>query len=236
MSIADNNTTVQGRLNQPSPGQLPTHLQELAFGDMLRVLKTDKFHRVPAASPYTLGTTLAVVLPDNAKATAILRAHVRASTSVALGPLVPDQVIEGAPAGGHIGISPSGDIVTLASDGVTDLDVTYEPLKVDVVEYNQLPVVPGTGVVTMPGAILDAQGRSMLVILMEAEALAGGTAGKKIVDVAGAATSAGKARLTAAKDGVSFAVADAVTSCRVKLGLIPAVDVDALLESQAITP
>ena len=72
--------------------------------------------------------------------------------------------------------------------------------------------------------------------LLEAEGLVGTVVEKKIVLVpAAGAPATHNARLDVAKANVQFAVADALTSVRVKLAVVPAVDLDALLEGTSPT-
>lgn len=236
--LTDTSNTTKGRLNQPNANTLPTQLQSIAFGDMVRAERTSLYHQVPVtgagtSAPYNVSTAGVIVLPDDAKASSVANAYVRAGTTP--GALTTDPAVEGAPASGHIGVTPCGNIAVLLADGATDLDLVYHPVRLDVDEAI-VAVTPGTGVITLPKKWLDpVTGLSRLVMLMEAESIAGTLVSKMIVDAVGTSTATGHARLTAAKDGVSFATADAVTSGRVKVGLIPVIDMNTVLETIAIT-
>lgn len=172
---------------------------------------------------YTLGTLHALQLPDRARAAAVLRATVRAGGVT--GELTP--VAYGAtPATTQIAVAPNGDIVVLAADAITDMDVTYVSERGDVMGNVQadaslpfyslglfFPVV--SNVLTLPTSGWGARGN---ILLLEAEAINATATGKKIVLVPGAgAPAAGQARLNIAKSTVTFAGADAVTRARIKL-------------------
>lgn len=101
----------------------------------------------------------------------------------------------------------------------------FTPEKGEVVE---LTLDCTANVATIPSAY-TAKG---VVLLTEAEATAGTSTGKKAVLVPGAAApAAGQARLNVAKSTVTFAVADAVTKCRVKILYASAVDMVAALDA-----
>ena len=214
-----------------------------------------------ANSPYDLATLAAIVLPDDAKALKIARAYGRLAGSATSGELSV-QAYGATPTGGQIAVSPAGNIVVLATDLWTNIDIEYEPEKMDVVELT-LPVVAGTGVCVLPittdprlGGGLPAQPATpstaaiattmvtggAVVRLMEAEVLTGGVTGKFIV-IAEATAAPGttkQASLDLPKANVRFKVSDAVTSCRVKLGVAcrsqfsgqGTPDVDALLNAE----
>ena len=228
MSTTNYDTRLKGRLNEALPGMLSSQLKSIAFGNVLRAMNVPLWRKVPAASPYNLATVQAVALPDDAKASAVIRAYARAGGVT--GELVVDPYLAGAaPATGHVAVSPSGDVVVLAADAITDLDVSYEPMKVDVVEMT-LPVVPGTGVCALPAALTAAP--LGVYVLMEAEALTGVLVQKmRVLTPAAGAPATTNARLDVAKANVTFAIADAVTSARVTVGVVPGVDMDALLEA-----
>jgi len=167
---------------------------------------------VPAASSYQLATLQAVVLPDYKKAVSIVRATVRAGGVT--GELAA-QAFGATPITGQIAVAPNGDLVVLASDAITDLDVVYQTEKIEVIELVVESMVSSEVVIP---AKYTARG---VVSLLEAEVLAGTTLGKKIVLVpAGSAPATTKACLNTAKTKVLFNNAtDAVTKARVKFGV-----------------
>lgn len=175
------------------------------------------------ASPYELATLDAIVLPDESKASTLLRIYARAGTA---GTGEMTQVGPGStPLTGQVAVSAAGNIVFLAADAITDVDFEYLPQRGDVREF--------TGTVTANVLTLPVQLTSVgVVMMMEAEALEAGATGAKIVLVPGAgAPAAGQARLDIAKATVTFAGADAVTRARVKLLLVAEADLSALLSS-----
>jgi len=207
---------------------LPEHLKTIGFASVMRgqinqvVRKKD-----PAASSYSPGATVeAVVLADDAKATSILRAYSRAGTVTgALTVVAPGTT----PATTEISIQPNGDIMVLAADAITSLDITFVPERGDVDELPNWPVASNAIVlparITTPGAVL----------LLEAESLEGTLTGKlRVLAPSASAAATGEARLNLAKTSVKFAPADAVTKARVKLLVCAADDLDTILESDAM--
>lgn len=228
MSITSLATSLKQALNRAQPGSIGSMLYQLAFGDVVRSMKTFLRGKTPlaagTANPYVVQTGAnSLALPEDAKALTILAAYARAGTGTK-GPLTIDADNSTAPAAGHVKISPNGDILLNSTDAFTSVDVTYEPDKGDVVEL-VLPVV--TGVLTLPTQL------GLAVRLLEAESLVGTHTGKFAVTV-NADTNAVTltAHLNLAKTTVVFDNADdAVTSARVKYLVASAKDTDALLEA-----
>lgn len=206
---------------------LPEHLKTIAFAAVMRgqinqvVRKKD-----PATSSYAPGATVeTIVLADDAKANAVTRAYSRAGTVTGeLTVVAPGTT----PATGEISVQPNGDIMVLAADAITSLDITYVPERGDVVELNNWPVA--SNAIALP-AWVTSKG---VVLLLEAESLEGTLTGKLHVLVpSGSAAATTQARLNVAKTSVKFAPADAVTKARVKLLVCAAVDLDTVLEADA---
>lgn len=176
--------------------------------------------------PSELGTLDAIVLPEDARAGTILRAYSRAG-SAGQGELVVDPP-NTTPGTGDIAVSPAGNIVALAADAHTDVDVEYIPVRGDVVEISGVPAV---GVLAIPTSLVT---RGVLVLL-EAEALVATIAGRKIVVAPAAGLPATlQARLDVAKANVSFNNAtDVVTSARARLLVVATVDSNAELEADS---
>jgi len=210
-------------LDAANPNQLADALRSLGLGALLLSLVTSLKKLVPAASPYN-ASAYCVVLPDDAKANAVLSAYARAGAGTP-GILA---VVSGTPAAGQVSVAPSGDIAFAAADAWTSVDVAYAPEQYDVLELT-VPVTAGTGACILPVAV-TSQGFSML---LEAESLTGGLVSKMVIDPVGTATATGHARLLASKGGVSFAVADAVTKARIKLAMLPAKVPATLLEAES---
>jgi hypothetical protein len=222
MTIDKKDTDLQSALNRANLNTLGDAMRLLGLGDMLRALPTHLRKKDPVANPYNLATLESVTTPEDAKGATILRATVRAGGVT--GELTP-QAFGVTPASGQIAVAPNGELVVLAADLITDVDVIYMPEKGDVVEVTD-------GVVTADVLTLSSVHTSKGVVLaVEVEATAGTATGKKIVLVPGAgAPAVGQARLNLAKTTVTFAGADVVTKARVKLIIGAAIDVSAKLE------
>lgn len=232
MATKDYSNTVLGRLNTALLGWISTGLQLIAFGAVVRSMRT--FLRGKAAdattNPYVLQTAVnSFTLPEAAKAHSIKSAYARAGTGTK-GPLTVDHglwdAVNTAPAAGHCAVSPNGELLFAAADAWTAVDICYEPEKYDVVELT-LPVSGAAGVALIPAGLI-ARG---VLFLMEAESLTGTLKAKMMVQLPVDALPATTfADLNLAKTEVHFAAADVVTSARIKLAVASVTDVDALLE------
>lgn len=240
MALSQNATALKLALNRANPTDLADQLRSIGFGDILRAYPTMLRRKFPAANLYNIATANCITLPDDAKAAVIFRAYAHATSAAGtLGSLVVDADAS-APLDGHVSIQPNGDIcLGTVAGAYTDCDVFYLPQKQDIVEI-VLPVVAATGVCALPisltgiapTATVPSAAGTGVTNLLEAEALVGTVPGKKIVLVAAAGAPATlNARLDVAMKNVQFAVADGVTSARVKVGVTSKLDVDALLEA-----
>jgi hypothetical protein len=230
MTINVNTQSLKNRINAANPNQLPQELQILKFGDVLRAGATFRRKFNPdtaAANASQLASLDTLTLNDDAKAATILRAYARATAAAGtLGELAV-QAYGATPIDGQIAVAPNGDIVVLAASRYTDIDVTYQPDKVDLAE---ITLTVAANVLTLPAALTAAGVNALL----EAVATIGGSLGSKVLLVSGAgAPAAGQARLNLAKTTVTFAVADAVTQATVKVALSASVDADALLTANS---
>lgn len=229
MPVTTNSNSIANVLNAPLPGAIADYLQQLKFGLMLRQQMPATLRRavpvVAASNPY-IPAGDSIVLPDDAKASMLLRATIVAGgttgelTFVAYGPAA-------APATTTAAVAANGDILfNHATDLPTSVDVTYMPEKQDA--YEVPAITPATAVVTIPASLVT-QG---VVTIMEAEILTGTVTGKcKILKPGAAPGTTLQANLNVAKTQVLFTVADAPTSVRIKFGLVSAVDQNALLET-----
>ena len=198
-----------------NPNTLADHLRMMGFARVLSAQVPQAMQKVdPALDPYQLATVESVGLPAFARASSVIRATVRAGGVT--GELTP--VAFGVtPATTEIAVAPNGEIVVLAADAITDMDVTFIPESGEVYDIPEIEVA--THVATLP-TFVTSRG---VVLLVEAEALTGTATGKKIILIPGAgAPAAGQARLNIAKSTVTFAAADAVTKARLKLLIAPA--------------
>lgn len=224
VSRQDDNT-LRAALDRADPNTLPDLLRELGLGSLFQgqfVQFRRKVNMVTqGVDAGSLATLHALRLTEGGRAASILRATVRAGGVT--GELTP--VAFGAtPATTQIAVAPNGNIVTLAADAITDLDVVFAPERGDLLN-TVFPVV--AHVLTLPPKVV-AQG---VVLLADAEAIEGTAIGRKVVLVPGAgAPAAGQARLNIAKGMVTFAAADAVTRARVKLVQVAAEPLSTLLE------
>lgn len=208
-------------LNRANPGTVYGGLQAIAFGDLLAGQVPGvarQINMVGRNGQNNLATLHSY--KGAAPANVIHRAYARAGgvtgelTRVAYG---------ATPATTQIAVAPNGNIVTLAADAITDLDVVYTPERGDVVEVIVAVVANSISLAAFTQS-------AKAVLLLEVEALAGTVQGKKVVLIPGAgAPAAGQARLNLAKTAVAFAAADGVTRARLKLLVDAAADLTSFL-------
>lgn len=213
-------------LNRANLNTLTSQLDALKLGNaLLGQLPQSKRKINPSAlgvGAGNLATLHALQQPDWSPASTVVRATVRAGGVT--GELTP--VAYGVtPTTGQIAVGPNGQVVVLASDAITDMDLHYLPERGDVLSA-VFPVV--SNVLTLPtSAPWMARG---VVLLLEVEALTATLTGKKIVLIPGAgAPAAGQARLNLAKTTVTFQATDAVTRARVKLLVGQSADLQTVL-------
>lgn len=200
------------QLSKANANTLADYFQALALGRLLigQIPQVRRRVDLSANSPYNLATLGSLVLPDEAKASSIIRATAIAGTAAA-----GELTIVGfgaTPATTQIAVAPNGDIVGLLADAYTSVDITYIPERGFSVQ-SFFPVV--TNVLTLPtGWTGTGHG---VALVTEVEAITATATGKKIILVPGAgAPVAGQCRLNLAKGTITFAGADAVTRARVK--------------------
>lgn len=222
--------TVKAALDRANPNTLPDLFRQLGLGQILRGQIPQVIRRrLPVDDAAVDGSLEAVILADDSRAAVVHRAYARAG--MVTGELTP--VAYGVtPMTGEIAVAPNGDIVVLEADAITDLDVVYTPERGDVFTLD-LPVVPGTGVLTLPASVTTPG----VVYLIDADATAGTVTGRKEILVPAAGEpAAGNARLNVAKTTVQFAVADAVSRATVRLLVASALDMNVLLEADELAP
>lgn len=220
MTISEKDNSLKNQLNLADPNTLPDMFRALGLGDVLRALPTTLRKKAPALNAGVLATLHAVGVAEDGAAHSLFRAYARAGgVTGELTVVAPNTT----PASGQIAVAPNGDIVVLAADAITDLDVVYLPEKYDTIELT-LPVASNS--MALP-AWVTARG---VAILLEAVATKGTSTGEKIVLAPSAgAAAAGQARLVVAKSSVTFNATDAVTEATVKLAVASEKDVCALL-------
>lgn len=232
--------TVKDQLNYPDPNTLADILSKTALGDLLlgQLNQTrraiDMTATAQANDGYNVSTLSPIVMRSNniPPAASIIRATVRAGGVT--GELAA-QAYGTTPTTGQIAVAPNGSIVTLTTDAITNMDVIYVPERGIVVEYTG-PVASATGVMALPTSIIG----NGIVLLLEAEVLAGAVVGKKVVVVPGGTGPATlTARLAVAKTSVNFNQAtDTPTRARIKiLQALPAAEgLISTLATSAISP
>lgn len=222
--------TQRAALNTANQSTLCDQLRLVEFGSLLQgQLPQVRRHLNPdelGADDYNLSTLDIIKLPDTGKASSITRATVRAGGVT--GELAA-QAYGATPTTGQIAVTPCGDIAVVATDAITNMDVTYIPERGDVVDA-VFPVA--SNAIALPASITDRG----VVLLLEAESLEGTLTDKLVVlTPSGSAASTGQARLDLAKAVVKFASADAVTRARVKLLVAAQQDLCSLLEAASVT-
>ncbi len=217
---------LKDQIDAANPNTLADLMRKIQLGQVLRgqlpqVLRKQN----PAADAAQLATLESLVLPNDAKATSILRATVRAGGVT--GELAV-QAYGTTPSTGQIAVAPNGDIAVLAADAITDMDVVYLPERGDVVTVT---ADVATGVLTIPAPYVSRG----VIALLDANATVGTVTGrKKILVPAAGLPATTKAQLNLAKSTVSFNNAtDAVTKASVTLLLAAAIDLDTTLEAES---
>lgn len=208
--------SVKDSLNFPDTAKVGDLLRAIAAGDLF-LGQMNQFRRsidMTAAAQtndgYNVSTLSPIIMRSSniPPAASIIRASVRAGGVT--GELTVD-AYGTTPGTGHIAVAPNGSIVVLSSDAITNMDVVYVAERGLVVEYTG-PVA--SGVLTLPASIIG----NGVVLLLEAEGLAGTITGKKVVLVPGTGPATLQARLAVAKTSVNFnSGTDALTRARVKL-------------------
>ena len=221
-------TTLKDVLNRADLNTLSYVLQTAKFGDVVRSLPVHIYRIAANQAPTDQITAVhSYKLPDDCKASFILRATAIAGSGTA-GPLTVDaSPMVTAPAAGHVNVTQSGDLAFAAADAWTSVDVLYVPLKLDVVSYTG-PVVAASGIMTLPVVL-----QTTAVAIYEATANIGTTTGPAAVIAQATAvpTTTHQVNFNGAKSQVQFRIADAVTSATVKLGVIPGTNLNSLLGS-----
>ncbi len=221
--------------NRAQPGSLPAMFASIQLGTQIRQkLHAQLRDTALTVDPYGPASNTSIFLPDDCKAAAVATAYARAGTGT-VGPLVADAGFSTGPAAGHVGVGYDGNIIFHAADAWTSVDVTYRPECQDCVEAT-LPCV--SGVVTLPPGLIapyvNAAGVAQpggAVTLMEAQRADTSTAQLIVTAMSATNTTTGTACFDLAKAHVLLDSADGATSVRVKLGIVSAVDLNALLEA-----
>lgn len=218
--------TLKEALDNSNPNTLATALAALGLGTILRSLSVQLIKQDPIAynsgTQPQLSTLEKIRLPDGAKASNIRRAWARVGGVT--GALTP-QAYGATPATGQIAVAPNGDIVVLAADAITSLDVEYEPMRYEVAEVT---LDCASNDLTLPDWITNRG----VICLLSAVGNTGTQTGQKTVIVDGTRTTTdGQCNMNVLKTKVQFDATDAITNATVKVAIMPSKDANALLEA-----
>lgn len=221
MAILIDENSFKGALNAANPNTLPDLCRQMMFGDVVRSLPTHLRGKAPAANNNLPANVHSVILADDAKASFLFGAYARAGTGTKGSLSV--QANGATPTAGQVSIGPEGDIYFAAADVWTDVDIFYAPTKVDVLEatFNV-----ATQTVTLPTT-------RKVVNVMAASAVTPAALGKTVLVPSDTPGANGTARLNLAKTQVLLNASDVSTSLLVKYGVVPTIDLDALLTARS---
>lgn len=180
--------SLRSALNESNPNKLPSAGQVAKLGDALTL------------SPSFIAGAVsshAIILPNNAKAFAVIGAFV--STGGTTGWFTPSPA-GAAPGAGFCGVSPSGDIVFNAADAVTAAEVTY------IVAEGE--TFTETLEIVASAAALPQSKKA--VVLISAEVTSGISLGAKTSIARASAPAAGQAAISLDGASIAFAAADVV--------------------------
>jgi hypothetical protein len=220
MSLTTLATSLKNALNRAQPGSLPSMLQSILLGDVVRRQQTQLRAVAPTLDPYGPASNTTVVLPDDAKCASIRKAYARAGTGT-VGELT-IEALGASLSAGQCAPSIDGNIIFDSADAWTSVDVLYDVQHIHVLEAT-LPVA--SGVVTLPA------GLGVACELLEVQRNDTSTANLIVAAPAAANSTTGTAHFNLAKTTVLLDSADSATSVRVKLGVVDPVDVNKALEA-----
>ena len=227
--------TLRQSLNRADPNTLADMLRSAGLGDALRslpvALRGVNVNAQPASASQPAALSLqCIALPEDAKAASILRATALAGTG-SKGELT-ISAFSVTPVATHAAVAPNGDLVFLANDAYTSVNVDYVPERGDVVAGLVLPVNTSTYLASLPSPYAGAA-----VLLMACTASVGTSGGAKSILAPQATVTAGNVALNVAHTGVVTNSTDALTSVTVDVlvnsGVGGGVDINAALESSS---
>jgi len=230
-------------LNAANPQTMADLLRALGLGDLVRQSMVQQMRgAAPAASSSQLATVQQLGLditgaPTSAngsptvnapsqgagcRAVSILQAYSRAGANAGQLTVVANST---TPATGQVAVAPNGDIVVLAADGHTVIDVDFMAMRGDYVQLTGLTVASNKALLP---AWTQTQG---VLLLISATATAGTNTGSFVVLKAASAPSNKQAALDVTKSNLVFAAGDAVTQASCELLLCSSKNIDSLLRS-----
>lgn len=223
--------TLRDALNRANSSTIATHLQKAQLGTVVAGHVPQQISgAVPALQTNELSTVLGLNLPYTSRARRVIAATVRTvGSGSVLGELTPINK-DVTPSTGQVGVTPSGDIAFLGTDDATKVDVVYQPIAGEVVDWTG---PAPAGVMTLPAWIIA---RNPL-LLLEATPTVATIGGRKIILAPAAAVVATtKAALAIDRTKVYFNYAtDVVTYATVKLLLTPETPLVTALAASATT-
>lgn len=214
--LAITDSKIKDSLNSAGPNTIADLLRRIKVGSVIEGHVPQHLYNV---NPDALGndagnlaTLDSIVLPDGSRAANIIRAYARTGTA-GTGQMTVE-AFHATPGTGEIAVAPNGNIVLLAADVITNVDILYLPQRGDVLE-STFPVV--SNALTIPTALTTLG----VIAVLDVNAVVATSTGRKIVLTPGGTAAAGQAALNVAKTQVTFAAADAVTRATVKFLLVP---------------
>jgi hypothetical protein len=232
-------------LQAASPQSAWDLLRALGLGDLVRQSVNQQLRQaVPVADPSQLATVQSVgvdlgtapsaiantVGSSPAAAASIMRAVSRAGANAGELAVV---AYGTTPATGQVAVAPNGNIVVLAADAHTSVDVDYAPMKGDYLLIPSLNVSAATGIGQLPASVTN-QGALLLLSATALSSTSGSNLGAFKVLKAGTAATTLSASLNITKANVVFLTADTVLTAKVELLLASSKNVDALLRGASI--
>lgn len=194
--------TIRDIINEGEQGRVGNANQFGRVGSLLAI--------VPRHTGQAAVASDKLVLPDNAKAAAILRCYAAAGTVKGL--MAP--ALSGTPATGNCAVTPDGNIVFAAADAVTLAEATYVVAEGDVIEE----------VIQVASSVGTLNAGRAASVLIEAVVLTGVVAGAVGINARGTATTTAKAAINDAGTGIVFHANQVVAgTARVKYIATPGV-------------
>lgn len=194
-------------LNEANPNRLPSALQVAMVGTALGIIA--RTVRVPVSGNVA-------VLPENARAQALLNVFVSAGTvNGQFGTLAPNAT----PTTTNAAINAQGNVAFFGTDAVTEAEITYIPVEGEIVE-DVLTVASNVGLL---------HGSRKALVILEAFDTSSGSSALTVLARGSANPAAGNTRIDTT--GASLRFEAAVTSATVRYVAEPLVSVGAALES-----
>jgi hypothetical protein len=204
-------TTMRDVLNAANPNTLADAARAVALGNVLAGQ-----YRVVQAVP----VSDAVILPNEMKIGTLVSVLARAGTGTP-GPCTLDAVGATPAVASHVAATFSGDLVCLAADAWTSVEIVYQPVIGDVVSLVGARVTAN---------VLAAVGCRKLISAIGYTALGVPVA---LTQITPGAVAAGQVAMSLSQEQINFAAADAIVSCDIVYVKAPTVELGAALDTDA---